>query len=84
MAKKEKAKGVKDKIKTLIWVEVESSQIARLAWENEALYVEFHSHAVYEYIGVDHDTFQSLLNAESTGKAFHKNIRNNYEYKQLR
>tara|TARA_Y100000385_G_scaffold72153_1_gene72572 strand:- start:2829 stop:3020 length:192 start_codon:yes stop_codon:yes gene_type:complete len=47
------------------------------------LKVKFNGGQVYEYENVDAKVYEDFCTAESTGKYFIENIRNNYEYTQL-
>jgi hypothetical protein len=67
------------------WVEVESSNIKAVAYNEEAkeLLVEFHSGGTYTYFDVDKDIYDKFLASDSKGKFFHKYVRNNYSYERL-
>jgi len=61
-------------------VEVGSSNIASVGYHDGKLFVEFkRSGAVYEYRGVPEDVYQALINAESVGKFFHRNVKSVYQ-----
>lgn len=60
------------------WIEVSSSNLGRIAWKDEVLYVEFLRGAVYEYAGVPHHIFVSMQQAESVGKFLAAEIKPNY------
>ena len=64
---------------------VESSNLASIGYdpENEILEVEFNHGGVYQYFDVPQDVYKDLMNAESHGKYFSANIRNDYEYVKL-
>ncbi len=64
---------------------VESSNLASIGYdsENEILEVEFNHGGIYHYFDVPHDVYEELMNAESHGKYFSANIRNDYEYQKL-
>ncbi|MDR0605293.1 MAG: KTSC domain-containing protein [Bacteroidales bacterium] len=64
---------------------VESSNLASIGYdsENEILEVEFNHGGIYQYFDVPHDVYEELMNAESHGKYFSANIRNDYEYQKL-
>ena len=64
---------------------VESSNIASIGYdpENEILEVEFNHGGVYQYSDVPQDEYENLMNAESHGKYFSANIRNDYEFVKL-
>lgn len=62
---------------------VQSSNIAKVGFDNRILYIEFHTGAIYSYEGVDEFTFAELLHAESIGSYFAKKIKNNYPFDRL-
>jgi hypothetical protein len=45
----------------------------------QILQVEFHSGAVYQYSGVDLDTWEELHSSDSIGRYFNNEIRGNYQ-----
>jgi hypothetical protein len=47
------------------------------------LETELTSGAIYQYFDVPESVFLELMNADSLGKYYNKNIRNNYRYTQL-
>ena len=47
------------------------------------LKITFQNGNVYEYEGVDEGVYKSLCEAESHGKYFSQNIKNNYPYTKL-
>lgn len=65
------------------WVEVESSNVARLAYEAPNLFVEFKSGAQCRYENVPPTVFVELLAAESVGKALDKTVKGVYEYAKV-
>ncbi len=67
-------------------VQVESSNLASVGYnpETTTLEIEFHSGDIYQYSGVPEDVHQGLMNAESKGKYFHRNIKNaGYPYTKV-
>ena len=64
---------------------VESSNIEAVGYDQEEqeLIIEFKSGRTYIYFDVPFDVYTGLMDAESKGKYFHKNIRNIYEYQEL-
>lgn len=64
---------------------VESSNLASIGYnaENEILEIEFNHGGVYQYFDVPLDVYEELMNAESHGKYFSANIRNDYKYKKI-
>ena len=79
MAVKRKSK----QSRKLSWVEVESSQIESVAWDNETLFVRFQNGNVYSYEEVEEEEYKALLNAESVGKHFSKYIKGEKTYKKI-
>lgn len=68
-------------------VEVTSSNIERVGYDDEKgkLIVEFVVGFVYEYEGVEKNVFKRMLEAESIGRFFHKNIKQGgYNYKRIK
>lgn len=72
MAKKEIAKN-KVKSSNLDWVAYDK--------DTKTLYIQFLSGGLYSYSDVPEEIFTGLLNADSKGKFFWKNIRNNSSFK---
>lgn len=64
-------------------VAVESSSLKKVGWENDTLFVEFNNGGQYSYDGVKVDTFISLINADSCGNFFAKNVKPNYSFVKL-
>jgi hypothetical protein len=66
---------------TITRTPVDSSNVASLGHDpdSETMHVEFKSGKVYEYSGVDADTFDKLLTAPSVGSHFAKHIRSKYD-----
>lgn len=60
---------------------VNSSMANALGYDNERkiLQVEFNSGSVYQYEGVDRDTWESLQTADSTGRFFNSEIKGSYQ-----
>jgi len=59
------------------WVHVESSLIEKVSYDpkNEDLWVEFKNGERYHYFEVPYPVYRHLIDAESVGKFFHKEIR---------
>ena len=57
-------------------IPVESSNIFSIGYdpEEEKLYIQFHSGAIYEYYNVPQFIFDELMSAESKGRYAHQNI----------
>ena len=62
---------------------VESSNIARIGWQDDTLYITFHTGATYSYAGVPSALYQELLSAESVGKLFHAKVKGKFEFQQI-
>ena len=64
---------------------VDSSMINRVIYNftNKSLKIEFNSGALYEYNNVEPDVYENLCKAESQGKFFNEQIKNNYDHTQL-
>ena len=58
---------------------VSSSNVASLGYDNGIMEVEFSNGNLYRYAGVSQADFDSLMNADSIGKAFHSTIRGKYQ-----
>lgn len=58
------------------FIPVESSNLKAIGRIENALYVEFHSGAIYRYHNVPNDVYDKLMEAESKGKAFNQLIKN--------
>lgn len=57
------------------WVDVQSSNLKRVKYFMDTLYVEFHSGAIYRYHEVPAYVYEALLKADSIGKFFNKIIK---------
>lgn len=64
----------------IIWNEVQSTNIKKVAYHDHSLFVTFQTGAVYEYPDVSEEIFSALLNADSVGSFFAKNIKPNYNF----
>lgn len=60
---------------------VSFSDIKSIGYENNTLEIEFHSGGIYQYFDVPQEVYIELMNAESHGKYFHRNIKDKYQYK---
>lgn len=69
-------------IKEIKMVKVDSSNIKEIGWADDILYVKYSS-GVYKYSGVQKETFEELLKAESKGRFMNEQIKGNYDYKKL-
>lgn len=64
---------------------VESSNLASVGYDkdNELLEIEFKHGGIYQYFGVPIEVYKELMNADSHGKYFAANIKNDYDYHKL-
>ena len=64
---------------------VVSSNLASIGYDagNEILEVEFMHGGIYQYFDVPENIYKELMNADSHGKYFSANIRNDYEYHKM-
>lgn len=67
-------------------VPVSSSNLSSVGYDesNQVLEIEFNGGRVYQYFDVPKRIHQELMNAASHGKYFHRNIKNNYSYGQIK
>ena len=64
------------------WINVESSNIDAIAYEDGVLHVWFKGGNHYTYDGVTEETFNQFLNSTSKGRFFHTHIRGHYSYER--
>lgn len=64
-------------------IRVESSNINRVGWENNKLFVEYRT-GTYQYDNVDRDTYLGLLGAKSRGKFMNENIKGFHNYTKIK
>jgi hypothetical protein len=62
---------------------VSSSNIEQVGYRRGSLFIRFNSGATYSYDQVPFEIFQHLIDAESAGKTFHKEVRGKYKYHKL-
>jgi len=64
---------------------VSSSMAAAIGYDSESqtLQIEFASGAVYQYAEVEEETWESLRDADSTGKFFNSEIKSRYSSERL-
>ena len=65
---------------------VSSSNIRSIGYEASSLIleVEFKSGSVYQYMGVPQSEYESPINAISIGRYLNSNIKEHYQYMQVR
>ena len=51
--------------------------------KEQILEVEFNHGGIYEYYDVEKDIFDDLIDADSVGRYFNNNIKDDYEYTQI-
>jgi hypothetical protein len=63
----------------------ESSSISRFKYDEaeQILTIEFTSGSIYEYSEVPNFVFYEMIDSKSTGKFFHTEIKNWYDYKKI-
>jgi len=67
-------------------VPVSSSNLSSVGYDesNQILEIEFHGGRVYQYFDVPKRIHQELMNANSHGKYFNRNIEDKYRYDQIK
>lgn len=63
--------------------DVTSSNIAKVGYDGESLYLLFNSGIAYRYLNVPQTIHKALISAESVGSFFHKAIRNVFRHEKL-
>jgi len=68
------------------WVKVTSSNLNAVIYdpEEQRMQVQFRSGSIYEYVDVPEDTYLGLINASSKGKYFHRYVRNEFAFEQIK
>jgi len=68
----------------LKWVEVESSNISAVAYDNDTsiLGVKFTSGSVYSYSDVSPDIFETMPHVPSVGRYFNMMVKTLHDYKK--
>lgn len=61
----------------------QSSNIAVVEHEGQILYVTFKNRSKYSYEGVTENLYEQLVNAESVGKFFNKNVKGVFPFKKV-
>lgn len=65
-------------------IEVSSSDIYSVGYENGILYICFNKGGIYAYHDVPQNVYFDLIHAPSKGKFFHQNIKKNYKYEKVK
>lgn len=70
------------KTEELVWTEVDSSNIAKIAYHDasKTLCVRFHNGGLYSYHDVDMDIYVGFVHAESVGKFLNTVVKPVYGY----
>lgn len=68
-----------------VWVSVKSSNVGAIQyyWENKALFVQFHSGAIYVYAPVPPQVAKAMFNAGSKGKFVWRRLRGKFPYGKI-
>lgn len=64
-------------------IEVQSSAIARVGYENKTLRIEYHSGGGYDYHDVPEPVYDSLMRSKSLGRFILKYVQGVFEYTKL-
>ncbi|MDP9115260.1 MAG: KTSC domain-containing protein [Acidobacteriota bacterium] len=67
------------------WLKLDSKMLASVAYDpnKQILYLRFRTGEVYRYFEFSAEDYQNFLNAESRGKYFLANIRDQFRYERL-
>ena len=65
-------------------IEVISSNIEAIGYENGVIEVHFHSGGVYRFLHVPKDVFDAFLEAPSKGHFFHQYVKSHYPFQVLK
>lgn len=65
------------------WNTVKSSNLKALSYYEGDLYVEFLSGKKYRYWNVGYETYNTLVESESIGKAYISNIKNKFSFEEI-
>jgi len=65
---------------------VDSSNIRSIGYDSrsQTLEIEFHSGGIYQYFNVLKSTYNGLTAASSCGSYFHRHIKDQYRWTQIR
>jgi hypothetical protein len=64
-------------------VPVRSSNIKRVFYRSDTLFIQFHGGEIYAYEGVSVTTYAGLMSARSTGGYFARNIETAYPSERI-
>ena len=62
--------------------EVVSSNINKVGYDNNTLYVQYKSGVTYKYKNFPQNLYESFLEAESKGKFMNSEVKGKYEYEK--
>lgn len=64
---------------------VSSSHFAAVGYDPAArkMHIEFQNGSVYEYAGVPEQFHKTLMDADSTGEFFHKNVKPHFKARRI-
>ena len=62
---------------------VKSSNIDSVGYENENLYIQYQSGAIYKYKNVPKVIYESLMDSDSKGRYMNSSIKTKFEYEKL-
>ena len=62
--------------------EVVSSNIKSVGYEDDNLYVQYNSGAVYRYKNVPKELYENLVKAESKGRFINSEVKGKFEYER--
>lgn len=62
---------------------VKSSNIDSVGYENENLYIQYQSGAIYKYKNVPKIIYESLMDSDSKGRYMNSSIKTKFEYERL-
>lgn len=67
------------------WIQVSSSNISRVRYDEKSstLEIEFHNGRIYQYFDVPAGIFDELTKAESKGQFFNQQIKGHFRYARV-
>lgn len=70
--------------KVVLMEDVQSSNLKKVGHDNNDLFLEYSSGALYKYSDVPRSLYEELLTSESKGKFVNACIKGKYEFKRLK
>ena len=64
-------------------INVDSSNINAIGYEDGTLRIRFNDGSEYDYYGVPQNVFEDFLKSDSKGKFLHQNIKGQFQYAKL-